>query len=60
MLLLINCITSLLKFKAMTNKQTEPRQWWESRTSILVLLLVTIFYVVYISKCQGDMAILTQ
>ena len=44
----------------MTNKQTEPRQWWESKKMVAILIVITIFYVVYISKCQGDVAILTQ
>lgn len=44
----------------MTKKQAEPRQWWESRTMIAVLLIVAIFYCVYISRCHGDVAILTQ
>lgn len=41
-------------------KQTETRQWWESRSAILVLLLLAIFYCVYFSRCHGDVAILTQ
>lgn len=44
----------------MTKKHTEPRQWWESRRMLGVLILVAIFYCVYFSRCHGDVAILTQ
>lgn len=39
-------------------EKTDPRDWWESYGMMVALTIVTIC--VLFSKCQGDVAILTQ